>query len=51
MQVCIAQMYVADGEFHAHYESLAPGLSTWLNELIDANARTLGIDPETVQWE
>src|SRR5699024_4745468 len=30
MQVCIAQMYVADGEFHAHYESLAPGLSTWL---------------------
>lgn len=51
MQVCIARMYLPGEDFHPHYEGLAPGLAAWLKSIIDANARHMGIDPETAAWE
>lgn len=51
MQACIARNYAAGGELNEHYERLATGLGDWLKEIIDANARAAGIDPETAQWE
>ncbi|MEU6020544.1 MerR family transcriptional regulator [Micromonospora sp. NPDC047134] len=36
----LADMYVADERFLAHYEAMAPGLGAYLNEAIHANAIT-----------
>ncbi|QUD82992.1 MerR family transcriptional regulator [Gordonia polyisoprenivorans] len=38
MQVCLADMYVADPRFTEHYDGVAPGLATYLREIIRANA-------------
>ena len=38
MQVCLADMYVADPRFTAHYDEQAPGLAVYLREVIQANA-------------
>lgn len=38
MQVCLADMYVADPRFTAHYDEQAPGLAVYLREVIHANA-------------
>lgn len=43
-------MYLADPAFTAHYERQAEGLTTWLAQVIEARARALGVDPETVAW-
>ncbi|WP_254693394.1 TipAS antibiotic-recognition domain-containing protein, partial [Streptomyces qinglanensis] len=51
MQVCLARRYEADPGFAAHYDALRPGLSTWFRHLVDADARTHGIDPDTATWE
>lgn len=48
MHVCIARMYTEDADFQQHYEQLAAGLSTWLREVIDANAQSAGLDLETM---
>lgn len=42
MQVCLAQMYVADPRFTEHYESVAPGLTRYLHDVIVANAEHHG---------
>lgn len=39
MQVCLAQMYLADPRFTAHYDSVAPGLAQYLHDVIVANAQ------------
>ncbi|WP_346536290.1 MerR family transcriptional regulator [Micromonospora sp. DPT] len=36
----LADMYVADPRFTAHYEAIAPGMAAYLNEAIHANAIT-----------
>ncbi|MGN9805154.1 MerR family transcriptional regulator [Micromonospora sp. L32] len=36
----LAEMYVADPRFTAHYEAIAPGMAAYLNEAIHANAIT-----------
>ncbi|MFF5177634.1 MerR family transcriptional regulator [Micromonospora sp. NPDC000316] len=36
----LADMYLADERFTAHYENIAPGLAEYLNEAIHANAIT-----------
>ncbi|SCF41743.1 DNA-binding transcriptional regulator, MerR family [Micromonospora purpureochromogenes] len=36
----LADMYVADPRFTAHYEAVAPGMAAYLNEAIHANAIT-----------
>jgi MerR family transcriptional regulator, thiopeptide resistance regulator len=50
MHVCLGRMYVADSGFAAHYDAIEPGLTSWLRDIIDANARDRGIDPETATW-
>lgn len=51
MQVCLGRKYVADPGYREFYDGFAPGLTVWLREIIDANARRHGVDPETAIWE
>lgn len=51
MQVILGRMNVDDPEFRSNYDSIEPGLAVWLSEVIDANARAHGVDPETAAWE
>ncbi|WP_339350036.1 MerR family transcriptional regulator [Bifidobacterium indicum] len=50
MHCCLARMYEADGRFRHHYEELEPGLTNWLVEAIDCNARRHGLDPAKTIW-
>jgi MerR family transcriptional regulator, thiopeptide resistance regulator len=50
MQVILGRMYEADADFAAHYDGVRPGLAGWLRRVIDANARTHGIDPDSAVW-
>lgn len=47
----LARGYVADPRFTAHYDRLEPGLATWLQAVIDANAQAHGVDPAGASWE
>ena len=38
MQVCLAQMYIADERFTKHYDDIAPGLARYVHDVIVANA-------------
>ncbi|MFW0786154.1 MerR family transcriptional regulator [Gordonia sp. CPCC 206044] len=38
MHRCLAQMYVSDPRFTAHYDGIAPGLATYVHDVIVANA-------------
>jgi DNA-binding transcriptional MerR regulator len=51
MQVCLGRMFESDPGYAAHYDSIRPGLATWLRQLIDANARTHNINPATATWQ
>ncbi len=50
MQVCLGRRHTADPGFTAFYDAIEPGLTVWLRDIIDANARANGIDPETATW-
>jgi DNA-binding transcriptional MerR regulator len=50
MHVCLGRKYVAEPGFTAHYDAIEPGLTQWLRDLVDANARARGVDPETATW-
>ena len=50
-QVLIARDYVADERFARYYDKRAPGLAAWLKDVIDAGARSEGVDPTTAVWE
>ena len=50
-QVIIARSYVADERYARYYDKRAPGLAAWLKDVIDACARSEGVDPETATWE
>lgn len=50
MQVLLACMYVQDERFTETYEKVEPGLAAWLREVIEANARAHGVDPDTATW-
>ncbi|MEU3653573.1 hypothetical protein AB0E67_12235 [Streptomyces sp. NPDC032161] len=43
-------MCVEEAGFAAYYDGLAPGLAGWLRDVISANARTHGIEPESAAW-
>ncbi|MBQ1083546.1 MULTISPECIES: MerR family transcriptional regulator [unclassified Nocardiopsis] len=51
MQVILGRTNVDDPGFRSNYEAIEPGLSVWLRDAIDANARAHGVDPETAAWE
>lgn len=38
MQCCLAEMYISDDRFTAHYDDVAPGLAQYLHDVIVANA-------------
>jgi hypothetical protein len=42
MHVGLAEMYVADARFKAHYDERAPGLAEYVAEAIRANAAAAG---------
>ncbi|MEU3274009.1 MerR family transcriptional regulator [Saccharomonospora sp. NPDC006951] len=50
MQVCIGRGFVTDPEVAVFYDDIEKGLANWLREIIDANARANGVDPETATW-
>ena len=50
-QVIIARGYVADERYARYYDKRAPGLAAWLKDVIDACARSEGLDPATAAWE
>ncbi|MFF4080069.1 MerR family transcriptional regulator [Streptomyces sp. NPDC001777] len=51
MQVCLARMYEADPGFAAHYDGIRTGLAAWFRQVVDADARAHGIDPDTATWQ
>ncbi|GGF01700.1 MerR family transcriptional regulator [Mycetocola zhadangensis] len=51
MHVLIARRYVSDQGFSDFNDGMEPGLAEWLMQVIDANARAHGIEPETAEWE
>ncbi|SCG45980.1 DNA-binding transcriptional regulator, MerR family [Micromonospora zamorensis] len=51
MQVCLGQRYVQDARFSAYFDAREPELSSWLSEVIDANALRHGVDPANARWE
>lgn len=51
MHVCLGQHYAGDERYSAFFAEHEEGLAGWLAEVIDANARTHGIDPERAVWE
>ncbi|MFE5342855.1 MerR family transcriptional regulator [Isoptericola sp. NPDC056578] len=51
MHVVIGRMYAADPDFTAQHDRRRPGLTAWLRAVIDAGARTHGVDPDTATWE
>ncbi|MCP2267382.1 TipAS antibiotic-recognition domain-containing protein [Promicromonospora thailandica] len=51
MQVCLGRPFVTDPGYRAFYDGVAPGLAVWLRDVVDANARAHGVDPEAAVWE
>lgn len=51
MHVVLACGYVTEPGLHAHYERAEPNLADWLKQVIDANARSHGVDTSTAAWE
>lgn len=50
MQVCLGRLYQEDPGFSAHYDGKAPGMTAWLRAVIEANAVSHGVDPDTATW-
>ncbi|MFJ4650246.1 MerR family transcriptional regulator [Nocardia sp. NPDC088792] len=51
MQVCLGRKFTGEPGYADYYNSLEPGLADWFRAIIDANARTHGIDPQSATWE
>ncbi|WP_243118198.1 MerR family transcriptional regulator [Actinomyces wuliandei] len=49
-QVLITRLYEKDERLRRHYDHRAPGLATWLRQVVEARARSQGLDPETARW-
>lgn len=50
MHVCLGRRYVDDPGYAAYYNGIAPGLATWLRDIINACARANGVDPDSATW-
>ncbi|MFF0527984.1 MerR family transcriptional regulator [Nocardia amikacinitolerans] len=50
MHVCLGRTYATDPGFAAFYDGIETGLSGWLRDIIDANARANGVDPDSATW-
>lgn len=49
-QVLMARLYTEDPRFQSHYDDRAPGLARWVRDIVEANARANGVDPDTAEW-
>lgn len=49
--VLVSRGYTADPRFATHYDARVAGLAAWLVEVIEANARAHGVDPDTATWD
>lgn len=50
-QVLIARGYTTDERFVQYYDKHEKGLAAWLRQIIEANARAHGVDPDQPQWD
>lgn len=50
MHVCLGRLCLQDERFNASFGDREPGLAEWLAEVIDANARLHGVDPDRAVW-
>jgi hypothetical protein len=46
MQVCMVRTFTPE-----YYDHLEPGLTAYLQAVVNADATTHGINPETARWE
>ena len=51
MQVCLVRMFEENPGFAAYYNGLAPELASWFRQIVDATARSHGIDPDAAVWQ
>ncbi|MFC9999242.1 MerR family transcriptional regulator [Nocardia sp. NPDC127526] len=51
MQSCMARMFIEEPGYADYYDAFEPGLCAWFRDIIYANARTHGIDPDSARWE
>ncbi len=51
MHVLVACRYVTEAGFLEYYDRAEPGLAVWLKQVIDDNARSTGVDPDSAVWE
>lgn len=51
MHVTIGRLALTEPGMADTYDRIEPGLAAWLSQVIDANARSHGVDPETAVWE
>ncbi|WP_238815909.1 MerR family transcriptional regulator [Nocardia brasiliensis] len=50
-QVCIARMFVEEPGYAEYHDAMAPELTPWLRDVVFANARAHGVDPESATWD
>ncbi|VXB07333.1 MerR family transcriptional regulator [Plantibacter sp. T3] len=51
MHVIIGRLALTEPGMADTYDRIEPGLAAWLSHVIDENARSHGVDPETAVWE
>ncbi|GAB4583746.1 MerR family transcriptional regulator [Nocardia sp. IFM 10818] len=51
MQSCMARMFLEEPGYADFYDALEPGLCAWFHDIIVANARAHGVDPDSARWE
>ncbi|WP_433579879.1 MerR family transcriptional regulator [Nocardia brasiliensis] len=49
--VCIARMFVDEPGYAEYHDAMAPELTEWLRDVVFANARVHGVEPETAAWD
>ena len=50
MHVCLGRTFATDPGYLQYYDAIAPGLASWLRDVIAANADAHGVDPATATW-
>ncbi|WP_354002408.1 TipAS antibiotic-recognition domain-containing protein [Plantibacter cousiniae (nom. nud.)] len=51
MHVITGRLALTEPGMADTYDRIEPGLAAWLSHVIDENARSHGVDPETAVWE
>ncbi|MEL4505906.1 MerR family transcriptional regulator [Luteococcus sp. H138] len=51
MHVCLGRLFANNPDFRRHYDTLRPGLATWLHHAINHNVAAHGINPDQATWQ